>query len=160
SAGVRAAVGNLPPVKVKQFAAEARTLDAARMQALTPHKRAALAVALLVVQAARALDDLAEMFIKRMMRVHQRGKEALAHYREQHQDHTDRLIDTLREMVTAYQMEGTEGERLAAIGEVLGDRSEDVLHQCEAHQAYAGNNYYPFLWRFYMSHRATLFRLL
>src|SRR5712692_4667222 len=57
-------------------------------------------------------------------------------------------------------MEGTEVQRLAAIGDVLGHRSEDVLRQCEAHQAYAGNNYYPFLWRFYMSHRATLFRLL
>jgi TnpA family transposase len=157
---VRSAVDAGPAVKIKQFAAEARTLDAGRMQALEPHKRYTLAAALLIAQTAQTLDDLAEMFIKRMTRIHQRGKDALAQYREQHQEETDRLIDTLRDMVTAYQTEGTDTQRLAAIGDVLGDRSEEVLQHCDAHQAYAGNNYYPFLWRFYLSHRATLFRLL
>lgn len=158
--GVRAALSGVPDVKVKQFAAEARTLDAARMQALEPQKRLALAVALLVTQSAQALDDLAEMFIKRMMRIHQRGKEALAEDRERQQERTDQLIGTLRDLVTAYRAEGAETERLTAIGAVLGERGAEVIEQCEAHQAFAGNNYCPFLWRFYVSHRATLFRLL
>jgi Tn3 transposase DDE domain len=110
----------VPDVKVKHFAAEARTLDAARRQALEPQKRLALAVALLATQSAQALDDLAEMFIKRMMRIHQRGKEALAEYRERQQERTDQLIGTLPDLVAAYRTEGTETERLAAIGAVLG----------------------------------------
>jgi hypothetical protein len=30
---------------------------------------------------------------------------------------------------------------------------------CDAHEAHAGHNDYPFLWRFYASHRPTLFRI-
>jgi TnpA family transposase len=62
--------------------------------------------------------------------------------------------------VVAYQSEGDSAERLSALDRVLGDRAEAVLQECEAHLAYAGNNYLPFLWRYYKSHRAALFRLL
>lgn len=157
---VQNAVAQVPPTKLAHFAAEARSLDAARMLALAAPKRLALLVALVVSQTARALDDLAEMGIKRLSRIHQRGKEALIRYREQQQERTDRLIVTLHEMVVAYRGEGTEPQRLAAIGVALGDEGDAVLEHCAAYQAYTGNNYTPFLWRFYVSHRATLLRLL
>ena len=157
---VQDAVAQVPRGKLHHFASEAMSLDAARMLALAPSKRTALLIALVVGQTARALDDLAEMLIKRLSRIHQRGKEALTRYREQHQEQTDRLIATLHEMVVAYRSEGTEPQRLAAIGAALGTQSAEVLQSCESYQAYTGNNYTPFLWRFYGSHRATLFRLL
>jgi hypothetical protein len=160
SVTVQEAVAQIPPGKLKHFGAEAKSLDAARMLALAPAKRTALLVALLVSQTARALDDLVEMLIKRLSRIHQRGKEALGRYREQHQERTDRLIATLQEMVVAYRSDGTERQRLAAIGAALGEQSDEVLQYCAAYQAYTGNNYTPFLWRFCVSHRATLFRLL
>jgi hypothetical protein len=43
---------------------------------------------------------------------------------------------------------------------VLGEQSEEVLKQCEEHLAYAGNTCQQFLWSYYKSHRAMLFRLL
>jgi hypothetical protein len=43
---------------------------------------------------------------------------------------------------------------------IIGDNSEDILSDCEAHLAYADNNYYAFLWRFYRSHRATLLQIM
>jgi hypothetical protein len=49
-------LGAIPPVTVLHFAEEAKTLDARRMQALEPHKRMTLAVAL-AGEAARALDQ-------------------------------------------------------------------------------------------------------
>lgn len=79
---VQDAVAQVPPGKLHHFAAEAKSLDAARMLALAPAKRTALLIALVVGQTARALDDLAEMLIKRLSRIHQRGKEALTRYRE------------------------------------------------------------------------------
>ena len=54
------------------LAAEARTFDAARMLEIEPQKRLTLAVSLLKVQSNRVLDDLAEMFIKRMPIIAQR----------------------------------------------------------------------------------------
>ncbi|MEO1765262.1 MAG: Tn3 family transposase, partial [Cyanobacteria bacterium J06629_18] len=38
--------------------------------------------------------------------------------------------------------------------------AEQLLNECEAINAYKGNNYLPLLWKFYKSHRSTFFRLL
>ena len=64
---------SIPDVKIKHFAAEAKTLDAARMLEMEPQKRLTLAASLLKVQSARVLDDLGEMLIKRMSTIHQKG---------------------------------------------------------------------------------------
>jgi len=154
------ALADIPDVKVKHFAAEAMTLDAARMKSLEPHKRYTLATSLLAEKKARTLDDLAEMFIKRMLKIHSLGKEALEQYRQEHLSRTDRLITTLRDLALAYKSEGEIPDRFAAMDEVIGEQCDQVLEECEAHLACAGNNYFPFLWRFYRSHRATLFRIL
>jgi TnpA family transposase len=153
-------LAGIPDVKVKHFAAEAKTLDAARMRDLDPAKRATLAVALLAVQTARVRDDLAEMFIKRMLSIHQAARTALQHYRETHAQQTDALITTLRDVVSAYHIEGTAAQRFAALDAVIGPRRESLLAQCDAHIAHTANSYLPFLWHSYTSHRATLFRLL
>jgi|SRR5919108_2182994 hypothetical protein len=126
---------------MEQFTAEVRSLDAARMQALEPHKRYTLAAVLLRTQWSRIIDDMGQMCIRRMMRLHRRGKEALALRHLKHQERTDGLIRTLCGVVTAYRTDGEAYQRLAAIEAVL-----------------AGNNYYSFLWRFYASRRPTLFR--
>ena len=64
----------LPEVKLRQFALEAKSLDAARMLEMSPPKRYTLAATLIELQNARVLDDLAEMFIKRMLRIHRNGR--------------------------------------------------------------------------------------
>jgi hypothetical protein len=47
----------------------------AEMKDLEPHKRLTLAAAFVLGPSAGALDDLAETFIKRMLAIHQKGKE-------------------------------------------------------------------------------------
>src|SRR6266699_1686975 len=130
------------------------------MKDLEPRKRFTRASAFVQVQSAGALDDLAEMFIKRMLAIHQKGKDALELYRVKHQARTDALVLTLRDLVTACGKEGTSEERLAAMESVIGDRAAKILQDCEEHLAHVGNNYQPFLWPFYKGHRAQLFRLL
>lgn len=154
------ALGGIPDVKIRHFAAEARTLDAARMLEMEPRKRLTLAVSLVNVQSARVLDDLAEMLVKRMSAIHQRGKDALADYHVRNRQRADGLVQTLRDLVTAYRAEGTAQDKIAAMAALLPNRGEAILQGCEDHMAHAGDNYLPFLWRFYKSHRATLFRLL
>lgn len=153
-------LAGVPDVKVKHFAAEARTLDAARMQQLEPRKRYTLAAALLSVQSSAARDDLAEMFVKRMTAVHHKADEALAAYRAEHQHRTDALVATLREVVVAFREEGTAEDRLARIGSALGGRADELLADCDAHAEHAGTNHNAFLWDAYRGHRATLFRIL
>jgi len=155
-----AALADIPAVKVQHFAEEARTLDAARMHALEPHKRATLAVALLSVQAARSLDDLGEMFVRRMQHIHTAAKMALERYRAATVERTDGLVTALHELLLAHQEEGTVDQRFAAMDALIAPRRDDLLEACEAHLAHAGSNYFPFVWRAYKGHRATLFGLL
>jgi len=157
--GVKA-LAFLPDAKLKHFAMEARTLDAGRMQALEPNKRYTLAAAFLAVQSSSATDDVVEMFIKRMSKIHKRSREALERYRQEHRQRTDALVSTLREIVVAYSGDGSADERMAAIEAVIGDRSEQVIEQCDAHAAHSGNNFFGFVWDYFNSHRTTLFHLL
>ncbi|MBV9599618.1 MAG: hypothetical protein JOZ87_22540 [Chloroflexi bacterium] len=137
-----AALAGIPPVKVRHFAEEARALDAGRMQALELHKRMTLAVALLGTQAARALDDLGEMFVRRMQHIHNAAKLALDRYRAASVERTDTLITTLHELLLAHQGEGSVEMRFAAMDAVIAPRADELLEACEAHLAYAGSNYF------------------
>src|SRR5262249_9727047 len=64
------------------------------------------------------------------------------------------------DLVVAFQHSGSAEERLAAMATALGDRSDVVLEECTEHLAYAGNHYYPFLWKLMGSHRKVIMRIL
>lgn len=150
----------MPEVKRLHFAAEAQALDANQMKELPLPKRYTLTVALLQNCYSQTLDDIAEVFIKRVERMHLKAKDALAQYRLENQQRTDELIATLRDVAIAHSTEGEVDERFAAVDTIIGDRVQELIEQCNAHIAYTGNNYFPFLPQFYRSHRATLFRFL
>lgn len=151
---------DIPTVKIKALAAEAQSLDVARMKELTYDKRYTLALALLSTQYARTLDDIAELFIKRVRKLHHKGAEALSDYRRRMQARTDEIIDTFLHVLLAYDSQGRNTTRFKAVKTVIGDDSQQLIDDCEAHLAYVGNNYFPFLKSFYRSHRAVFFRLL
>jgi hypothetical protein len=125
------------------FAEEARTLDAARMQALEPRKRATLVVALLATQAAQALDDLGEMFVRRMEHIHTTARTALERYRAATVERTDGLVTTLHDLLLAHQEEGTVDQRFAAMDALIAPRRDELLEACEAHLTHAASNYSP-----------------
>ena len=153
-------LNNIPLVKIQHFATEALSLDNSRMVVLATAKRHTLIASVLKLQYAHALDDLTEMFVKRMRQLHHSGKDALAQHRIDTQRDTDELVQILRDVVIAYQCDEDVYKRLAAIEQVIGDDPETLLKQCETHLSHEGNNYFSFLPRFYRSHRATLFRLV
>lgn len=151
----------VPDRKLRQFAAEARSLGAADMGRLMESKRLALMAALLRGQVARALDDAAEMFVRLTTRMHNRAKEALEAHRTRHAAETDALVALLRETVLACQDQGGERDaRLAAVEGLLLPDADAILAKCEAHAAFAGNNYLPLLTRQYGGQRAAFLRFL
>ena len=155
------AFAGVPDRKLRQFAAEARSLNAAVLSHITESKRLALIAALLRSQVARALDDAAEMFVRLMTRMHNRAKEALDEYRARHAAETDALIALLRETVLACQDQEAERDaRLTAVEGLLLADADAILAKCEAHAAFAGNNYLPLLARFYGGQRAAFLRFL
>jgi hypothetical protein len=122
-----------PSVKVQHFATEAKSLDAARMQRMTAPKRYTLGTALIKAQVAQTLDDLGELFLKRMRTIHHKGEEALADYRKRQQSRTDELITVLHDLLTTMQQETPPEERLADMSEVVGDQSDAMIADCLTH---------------------------
>ena len=151
----------IPDRKLRHFAAEARALNAAVLSHVTASKRIALMAALLRSQIARALDDAAEMFVRLTTRMHNRAREALDDHRARHAAETDALVALLRQTVLACQDQGAKPDvRLDAVEDLLLPDADAILTKCEAHAAFAGNNYLPLLARFYGAQRASFLRFL
>lgn len=106
-------------------------------------------------------DDLAEMFLKRMARIHARGKEELERVRAGHREATETLVATLADVL--HVLDGNPPDEAAGrlVKQAIAPRGsvQELLATCEAITAYNGDNYLPLLWRFYKSHRQTLLRL-
>ena len=83
---------DIPDIKVKQFAAEARSLDLGSIHECADLKRVTLTAALLVVQLARALDDVADMFIRLVQKLHYHAYAALLQHQADHVERTDSLV--------------------------------------------------------------------
>lgn len=158
--GAANAFEGIPEAKVRQFAAEARSLDLTSMNDLPERKRLTLVAALILKRVAQALDDIAGMFIRQVNGVHNHATEALTLYRVTHAERTDALIEKLRDVTLAYKMEGSRDERFGAIESLLEKEADDILDQCTAHTAIAENSHLSFLPRFYRSRRSALFLFL
>ncbi|SHF22313.1 Transposase and inactivated derivatives, TnpA family [Seinonella peptonophila] len=150
---------DIPLEKMKQTAAEAKTLTSGRMAEMEVKKRYALAVSLVYVQLSKILDNIGEMAVKRMSSIHKKGREYLKDYKEKREKQTDSLVATLHDVLVAYQTEGEAEARIQAIQKVIGEQEEQILRDFESHLALSRDYYYLFLWRFYKSHRSTFFKI-
>lgn len=151
----------LPQAKLDAFAAQALSLDGAKLRFLKAEKRHAIVASAMSVQLAQALDDVAEIFIKRLLKLHQNAREAQAQYRQETQAESDELIGILLDVLKLYQGEaGTIDGLMSGLQRSLGWRGQSVRSACEQHLARSSQSYYSFLLNFYGSHRKTLFQFL
>lgn len=150
----------IPVAKFQQFMLEARALDAQEMRDLTSNKRYALAVILIRSQHGKALDDVAELFIKQVRDLENSAQQSLQQYILQKQKQADELISNFRDVVLALEEPGNASSRIAHIEQLLLPDKETVIAKCDEHLAYADNNYLPFMVRPYGSKRSLLFNCL
>lgn len=152
----------IPHVKIKHFAAEAKALDAAELKKFSAPKRYVLLLSMIHRARVKARDDLADMFIKRMSHIHRRGKDELERQRLRYRQKTEHLVATLADVIDV--LETQSNDRLAGknIRNLLIHRggSQALQDDCAAINAFSGDNYFPLLWRFYRSHRPSLFRMV
>ena len=118
--------------KLRQFAAEARSLNAADLSRMTETKGLTLIAALLRRRAAAALDEAAEMFVRLTARMHNRAREALDEHLKRHTDETDALVALLRETAIAAKSSGDPAVRLATIDALLLPDADGIIERCEA----------------------------
>jgi len=158
--GAAGAFADIPEVKIRQFAAEARSLDMASLSDMPERKRFTLIAALILKQVAYTLDDVTDIFLRQVKRMTHRAEEALTLYRTAHAERTDALIARLRDITLAYTQQGTREQRLAAVESLLEPDAPQLLEQCDAHNAVARNSHLLFLPEFYSGRRSVLFAFL
>lgn len=151
---------DIPVPKLKQFRAMARALDASELAELKPAKRYALATIFIRSQYAKTLDDAADLYIRLMQNLENTAQQRLLAYQVEHGKRADTLIAQLKEILQAYQIDGTDTQRVDAIGLSLVADISTLLAECDEHMAYAGRHYLPFLIQPYSVVRPLLFNCL
>lgn len=151
---------DIPIPKLKQFRAMARALDASEVLELKASKRYALAVIFVRAQYSRMLDDAADLFIRLVQNLDKLAQQKLLDYQSDHTKRTDTLIEQLKEVLLAFQLEGSDTQKVDAIHDVLLADIDVLLAECDEHMAYAGKNYLPFLLQPYGTQRSSLLNCL
>lgn len=146
----------VPVPKLKQFRLLARALNATEMAELKPQKRYALAVIFIRAQHAQSLDDAADLFIRLMQNLENNARQKLLSFQQERVHKTDMLVGQLKDILGAYQLDGTDTQRVEAISTTLVAEVDELLNECEQHLAYAGRNHLPFLLQPYKMVRAQL----
>ncbi|AUB35300.1 Transposase, TnpA family (plasmid) [Nostoc flagelliforme CCNUN1] len=159
---VKPFLDQITATKIQHFAAEARVLTASEMKAITLPKRITILLCLIYSAQVQTRDNLIEMFLKRMRSIHHKAKEELDKLREKQQSAIERLLGVFTNVLEIFVDEPVNTEILGQVNQVLapGGGAQQLLNECEAVNAYKGNNYLPLIWRFYKSHRRVFFRLL
>ena len=101
-----------------------------------------------------------EIFIRSVRNMHNVARDRLKEYQLEHVEQGEALIAQFREVLTAFDDDGTDPERIEKMRGVLGDDPATWIERCDEHIAFAGNNYYPFMLQPYRSKRALLFQCL
>jgi TnpA family transposase len=150
------------PTKLVHLGADAKLFDAPKFQELERAKRYTYLLCLLHQTQMRARDDLVEMFLRRIARIHKQGKKALEILRKHQQETSDNLMAIFGQIVqqTAETPDDTQlGHDVRYLLAIRGGL-EKLRDAYEAIAAYRGNNYLPLLERFYRPHRSLLFSLV
>ena len=165
---LRTLAGGLPQApallsvsKRTQLVTEARALDIAELRSLKPAKRYTLAVLFIHAQLQKALDDVAEIFIKVMRKLESLARTRLQQYQLAHADTLEDLVRQFRDVLQVLVDDGiADIFRLDKVREVLGNDAAGALARCNEHIAYAGNFDLPFMLAPYRQQRSLLFQCL
>jgi len=151
---------DIPLDRLEQFATDAKTLNISRMNRMESKKKYALAACLFRTQKSQALDDIGEMIIRCMQKIHTRAERSLENYLKRHRDRTDQLISKLENVALAASEPFSVNKLSHAVKMALGPSPHQVVMECREHLAYKDSNHFPFLWNHFKSQRSVLFQAL
>ena len=152
---------------INYFASQGNCLDASELKDINQSKRLTLLLCLIYRQQVKTWDDLGEIFLKRIKKIHNLAELELKKQREKQQEIMEKLVSAFGGVLTIVgDGEDPEAdnydEKFNQIYSLITTYGgyEKLLEEYQAVNAYKGNNYLPFIWRFYKSHRSAFFRLI
>jgi hypothetical protein len=174
-------LADVPPAKVSHFAGKARVTDAADLARYGMARRQALIACLVHTARVRTRDDIAAMFCKRLAAIHKNARERLEVLQAANRAESERLLETFGEVlavvrealdvsVSGDEQPGTAAAMADAVYARAGRLVLGALEQAggvgalsTAHEevtAHHGNNYLPFVEKFYRGSCPALFQVL
>ncbi|WP_232282494.1 Tn3 family transposase [Photobacterium damselae] len=149
--------------KIRQFASEALAYEINDMRGIhNEAKRYTLLLCLLFQTQINTRDELIEMFLRRMKRVHNTAQENLKNLQDKHREMEEELIAVFGQVL--------QHAKIVETNEVLGEKVRELLEarggveaidtRFNMVTAYHHNNYFPLLWPVHKSNRAVIFRVL
>jgi Tn3 transposase DDE domain/Domain of unknown function (DUF4158) len=149
----------IPIIKVKQWALEGNSLDAASMVDMAAAKRYTVVLALIRQRLAIVSDDLCDIFCKQMRRVEHTAQDALEKYLKDNQEMTDEILRRFAFLETILSSGQSENEQLQSIRQAVTNRP-DLCEFSRLHAEYGGKNPFRFMRHYFKPRRAALLRIL
>jgi hypothetical protein len=154
-------LAGIAPMKIRNFAHQAKSLDAGELQDFAPANRYTLLLCLIHRMGVRTRDDIAEMLLKRMSTIHKRAKEQLVEIQLGQRERSEKLIGTLDNVAAiagSSLSDQQAGRRVRALLSTDGEL-ERLREECAAVRLWQGDHYLPLLWKHLVPLRYVLFRL-
>jgi TnpA family transposase len=152
---------DVPKLKIQHFAAHAAALHAGELKDYADDKRRALILCLIYRAAVKTRDALCLMFLKRMAKFQTLAKEKLKNLQLKQHEKTELLLTLFGNVLKAVRESESNEQVGSNLKKILKPNNLDTLiDDCESIAALCNDNHFPFIWKFYSSHRKTLFRLL
>jgi hypothetical protein len=152
----------IPNQKIEHLSAQARALDAAELGDFGVERRRAMLVCLLHRSKVACRDNVAEMLVKIVAKVHKSGKEALEDLHRERRATTEHLMEVFERILAgAHRHEDDDAALGRKVRQILaeGGGAEELLEASVSLSAHRGGNYLPLLGRFFKAQRSTLFRV-
>lgn len=155
-------INDIPIAKLKHFAAETKVLDASEINDFSSAKKYTLILSFIYMSKVKVRDNLVKMFLKCIRNIQNKGKAELEKIREKNRVKTENLISILTNVLEKTNDNDNNIILGQQIREIVNQNGgvEVLLNDCDMLSSYNGNNYTPLLWKFYKSHRKSLFRLI
>lgn len=150
----------ISPARIEQLRDEAIIADMDDMKEMRLVKRYALATILIYMKTASAIDDLVQVFITWIKGIEAQAKSKLEDYRLEQADKTDEYVLLLYKTLLALKNNDTAHDKVRAIEEQLGGKTDDLIEQCREYLGLTSENHITWMLKPYNNKRHVIFKLL
>ncbi|MBY0544101.1 MAG: Tn3 family transposase [Gammaproteobacteria bacterium] len=155
-------IKDIIPIKQKQFATQAKSLDASDLKDFAKPKRCTLILCLILQAQTQAKDALGVTFCRTLIGMHKKAREKLENMREFYRARTQELLAIFSDILEMISHDGDESSSKQELRAKADEHGGTDLLKIDCEQAIAlhSNNYLPFLKDFFKGKRSILLRLL
>ena len=150
----------IAPARIEQLRDEAIIADIDDMKEMRPVKRYAMATILIYMKSSSAIDDLIQVFISWIKGIEAQAKCKLEEYRLEQADKTDEYVLLLYKTLLALKNNVSERDKVRAIEEQLGGKTDDLIDQCREYLGLTSENHITWMSKPYRNKRHVIFKLL